>query len=293
MFANWTKCLGMSSTSRSISSLQITRSIQILGTLKPSPNSTKKFKRLGRGPSSNKGKTSGRGQKGQKARGHVKSWFEGGQTPIYKLFPKIGFTNVHSKEFVELNLERIMEFYNKGRLKLESGQKLDMRMMKQSGLISGGIKDGVKILARGQFDYKLPWPIEASRASKKAIACIEKAGGSFVAKYFTPLGLRSHLNPDWFKEKRGWVPLQARPIKRKDIEYYSQQEKRGYLVVENDPFYKFLQENKSKKLQSKVVTMKTMLEKQLDSLKETNLQQVNKISDSNKSKIITLEEYKA
>ena len=265
------------------------RSIQILSTLKPSPNSTKKFKRLGRGPSSNKGKTSGRGTKGQKARSHIKSWFEGGQTPIYKLFPKVGFTNVHSKEFVPLNLEKIIEWHRKGRLTLKDGEVLNMKKMKDTGLISGSIKDGVKILAKGQFIYDLPWSIEATCASKKAIAAIEKAGGTFVAKYFSPLGLTAHLKPEWFLEKRGWVPLPARPIKRKDIEYYSDPEKRGYLVVENDPYYQVLQENKVKKLTSKAVTKKTMLEKQLDALIGKEQKVHNTV---NNSKIITLEELK-
>lgn len=284
MLSNWSSLLPThKSTKTHLSPL---RFFQILSTLKPSPHSTKKFKRLGRGPSSNKGKTSGRGTKGQKARSHVKSWFEGGQTPIYKLFPKIGFTNVHSKEYVPLNLERIMEWYRKGRLTLEDGEVLNMKKMKDSGLISGGIKDGVKILARGQFIYDLPWPIEATCASKKAIAAIEKAGGSFVAKYFTPLGLMAHLKSEWFLEKRGWVPLPARPTKRKDIEYYSDPEKRGYLVVENDPYYQILQQNKTRKLSSKTVTKKTMLEKQLDSLLVN--EQVHRTV--NNSKIITLEE---
>ncbi|KAG0663329.1 YmL10 [Monosporozyma unispora] len=264
------------------------RFMQILSTLKPSQNSTKKFKRLGRGPSSNKGKTSGRGTKGQKARSHIKSWFEGGQTPIYKLFPKVGFTNVHSKELVSLNLERIVEWQKKGRLDLQEGETLTMKKMKDSGLISGSIKDGVKLLARGQFIYNLPWSIEATQASKKAVAAIEKAGGSFVAKYFTPLSLTAHLYPEWFLKKRGWVPLPARPTKRKDIEYYSDPEKKGYLVVENDPFYQLLQENKAKKLVSKTITKKSTLEKQLDNL--VGKHHTHHIA--NESKIVTFDELK-
>lgn len=275
-------------TLRPTAGLTPVRSMQILSTLKPSPNSTKKFKRVGRGPSSNKGKTSGRGTKGQKARGHVKSWFEGGQTPIYKLFPKVGFTNVHSKELVPLNLERIVEWQRKGRLNLQEGETLTMKKMKDSGLISGSIKDGVKLLARGQFIFNLPWAIEASSASKKAIAAIEKAGGSFVAKYFTPLSLTAHLKPEWFLKNRGWIPLPARPIKRKYIERYSDPERRGYLVVENDPFYQLLQESKAKKLVSKSITKKSMLEKQLDTL--VGKDHTHRIA--NESKIVTLEELK-
>lgn len=208
------------------------RWVSMLGTLKPSEGSTKSFKRLGRGPSSGKGKTSGRGQKGQKARGKVKPWFEGGQTPIYKLFPKVGFTNVHSKTYNELNLERIQSFYEKGLLRSE--EILDMRTMKKVGLVTGTVKDGVKILGKGAFNYKVPLKIEASGASQKAIEAIERAGGSFVAKYFNALGLRAHLHPEWFLRKRGRVPLQARPTKRKVIDYYSNPDKRGYLVVDKN-----------------------------------------------------------
>ena len=82
------------------------------------------------------------------------------------------------------------------------------------------------------------------------------------------------------------MALIARPTKRKDIEYYSDPEKRGYLVVENDPYYQILQQNKTRKLSSKTVTKKTMLEKQLDSLLVN--EQVHRTV--NNSKIITLEE---
>ncbi|CAI4049338.1 mitochondrial 54S ribosomal protein uL15m SKDI_14G0480 [Saccharomyces kudriavzevii IFO 1802] len=218
------------------------RYVSILGQLKPSGGSTKSFKRLGRGPSSGLGKTSGRGQKGQKARGKVKSWFEGGQTPIYKLFPKIGFTNPNTRPLKELNLERIQWFHDKNRLDLQPGEVLDMNKMKKLGLVTGPIKNGVKILASGKFLYNLPITIEASRASAKAIDAIEKAGGKFTARYYTPLSLRAHLNPQWFLEKRGRLPLQPRPIKRRDIDFYSKEEKRGYLVMEKD---KLLQDIKN------------------------------------------------
>ncbi|SCU81415.1 LAMI_0B06128g1_1 [Lachancea mirantina] len=211
------------------------RQVSILSRLAPPEGATQGYKRLGRGPSSGKGKTSGRGQKGQKARGKVKSWFEGGQTPIYKLFPKLGFTNVTSLELKELNLERIMWFHRKGRLDLGPDEVLDMKKMKQLGLVTGSFKDGVKILAGGKEIFNLPLKIEASRASREAIKAIEGAGGSFTARYFNKLGLRAHLSPKWFLENRGRVPLQARPVRRKDIQYYSDPSNNGYLTKENDP----------------------------------------------------------
>lgn len=264
--------------------------ISVLGTLQPSAGSTKNFKRLGRGPSSNKGKTSGRGQKGQKARSSVKPWFEGGQTPIYKLFPKLGFKNVHAKPLIPLNLDRILWFHKNNRLDLGEGEILTMKKMRDIGMITGNIKNGVKILAKGQFNMKIPLKIEASAASTKAIKAIEDAGGSFVARYFTKLSLKAHFNPEWFLRKRGRIPLPPRPIKRKDIEYYSKPEKRGYLIVENDPFYQKILDAKKSGLNniSKTREKKGELEKQLDNLNPDTAKVVFKHDSS----ILTLEQFK-
>lgn len=226
--------------------LRNVRALSILGALKPSEGSTKGFKRLGRGPSSGKGKTSARGQKGQKARGKVKSWFEGGQTPIYKLFPKIGFTNVNARPLKELSLQKIQWFHDAGRLFLEPGEVLDMKKMKDLGLVTGPIRHGIKILANGKSLYNLPIKIEASKATIDAISAIEKAGGEFTARYYNRLGLRAHLSPEWFLERRGRLPLQARPTRRKDIEYYSNESKRGYLIKENDQLLQGIQEARAK-----------------------------------------------
>lgn len=275
---------------RIVEQCQSIRSVHILGTLKPAPNSTQETKRLGRGPSSNKGKTSGRGQKGQKARGKVKPWFEGGQTPIYKLFPKIGFKNTSARPLDVLNLDRISWFHRKGRLNLDDGEVLTMKKMNDSGLIRGKIKYGVKLLATGQYQYNLPWKIEASAASKKAIKSIENAGGSFVARYFTPLSLKAHINPNWFIKKNRCVPLPARPIRRKDIEFFSSPEKRGYLIVENDPYYQKILEARSQKNKQTYthVNTKSEIEKQLDALLKDGNDNVDR---KHESKILTLNEF--
>ncbi|AMD22113.1 HGL227Wp [Eremothecium sinecaudum] len=265
--------LQLKSTRSLLTSFGVTkRSINILGTLKPSEGSIHNYKRLGRGPSSGKGKTSGRGQKGQKARGHVKSWFEGGQTPIFKLFPKVGFTNVHAREFNVLNLDRIMWFHRKGRLTLEKDEVLTMKKMKDLGLVTGTIKQGVKILANGKEDYNLPIKIEASAASQEAIKAIEDAGGEFTARYFNRLGLRAHLVPHWFLEKRGRIPLPARPVRRKDIEFYGNMEKRGYLIKENHELLKQIEEARTKGSAAGLSRRrkKTALEIQLEKLPENS-----------------------
>ncbi|KAM3164544.1 54S ribosomal protein L10 [Lachancea thermotolerans] len=262
------------------------RQVSILSQLRPSEGSIKAYKRVGRGPSSGRGKTSTRGQKGQKARGKVKSWFEGGQTPIYKLFPKIGFTNVTSLTLNELNLERIMWFHRKGRLNLAPGETLDMKKMKDIGLVTGSIKHGIKVLGEGKQFYNLPIKIEATRASKDAIQAIEKAGGEFTARYFNQLGLKAHLSPQWFLQKRGRIPLQARPVKRKDIDYYSNEKKRGYLVKENDPLLQQIQQAQAGGHDHLVKkgAKKSALELQLESVQDMHA------SKSAPSRIITLEE---
>ena len=79
--------------------------------------------------------------------------------------------------------------------------------MKDCGLVTGSLKDGIKILGKGVENYNVPLNIEASRASDIAIEAIEKAGNSFTARYFTRLGLRAHVNPEQFLLKRGYVPF--------------------------------------------------------------------------------------
>ncbi|CCE61145.1 hypothetical protein TPHA_0A00600 [Tetrapisispora phaffii CBS 4417] len=273
-----------------LKTLALTRRYSLLGNLKPTEGSTKKYKRVGRGPSSGKGKTSARGQKGQKARSSVKPWFEGGQTPIYKLFPKVGFINVHATPMNELNLEKIQRFHNEGRLLLNEDNVLDMKTMKDIGLVTGVIKHGVKILTGRTVEYNLPIKIEASRASEKAIEAIEKAGGEFTAKYFNKLGLRAHLSPDWFLEKRGRLPLPARPIKRKDIDYYTKESSRSYLIKEDHPFYQDILNARSSQgsKSSRMVkgAKKSALEIQLEKLSSEATSNVSSFD----SKVITLED---
>lgn len=206
------------------------RNISYLGKLEPFEGAVTQYKRLGRGPASGKGKTSGRGQKGQKARGKVPKWYEGGQTPFYKRFPIIGFKRPHRKIYHDINLERIQDFWNTGRIPLNPGETLTIKVMKDCGIISGTLKDGAKILANGKEDYNVPLSIEASKASLSAIRAIENLDQKFTAVYHSELGLKAHVDPDYFYLRKGYLPLQARPTHRRDIGYYSNPEKRGYLL---------------------------------------------------------------
>ncbi|RLV90387.1 54S ribosomal protein L10 mitochondrial [Spathaspora sp. JA1] len=201
-----------------------------LGSLQPAEGSTHYERRVGRGASSGRGKTSGRGHKGQKARGSVPVWMEGGQTPYFKRFPMTGFRRAHRRIFHELNLDRIQNFWDNGRIPLNEGETLTIKVMRDSGLITGNLKDGVKILANGKEDYSVPLSIEASKASDSAIKIIEGLNQTFTAKFFNKLALKSHVDPDYFLLRKGYLPLQARPTHKRDIAYYSNPDKRGYLL---------------------------------------------------------------
>ncbi|EMG50773.1 MRPL10 54S ribosomal protein L10 [Candida maltosa Xu316] len=220
-------------TTKQVNVINQVRGLSRLGFLSPHEGSVKGYKRLGRGQASGKGKTAGRGQKGQKARGKVPWWFEGGQTPYYKRFPMIGFKKSNARVYEEINLNKIQDFWNNGRIPLKEGDTLDIKVMRECGLSTGSLKNGIKILSKGPTKYTVPLNIEASRASEQAIKAIEGLGREFTARYFSKLGLRAHVNPESFLLRFGYVPLQARPTNQKDIKFYSNPEKRGYL--EKDP----------------------------------------------------------
>ncbi len=137
--------------------------------LQPTPNSRKKAKRLGRGPGSGLGKTSGRGHKGQKARsgGGVRPGFEGGQTPLYMRSPKRGFKNVNRKEYAVFNLKQL-------ELLFAEGEEVSPETLKEKGALKQKL-DGVKILAYGTLSHRLT--VSAHAFSAKAKEKIEAAGG--------------------------------------------------------------------------------------------------------------------
>ncbi len=133
-------------------------------------------KRVGRGIGSGTGKTAGSGHKGQKARSGVSLLsFEGGQMPLYRRLPKRGFKNPFSKDFAEINLGKLEKAIEAGRL--DPKQTVTGESLLSAGLVSRS-QDGVKLLAQGEIKTKLT--IEVARASKAAIAAVEKAGGSVV-----------------------------------------------------------------------------------------------------------------
>ena len=145
-----------------------------LNQLSDNPGSRKMRMRVGRGIGSGKGKTAGRGGKGQTARtGVAINGFEGGQMPLHMRMPKRGFNNVHRLDYVEVNIGRLQEAIDAG--KLEAGASVDGAALVAAGVIRRQ-RDGIRLLAKGEIKAKLA--IKVAGASKAAIAAVEKAGGS-------------------------------------------------------------------------------------------------------------------
>ena len=147
-----------------------------LNELSPRPGSTKGRMRVGRGPGSGKGKTAGRGVKGQKARSGVAiAGFEGGQMPLHMRMPKRGFNNPFAKEFAEVNLWRIEQAIAAG--KLDAKQPIDAEALVKAGVLRRA-KDGVKLLGKGELKSKINLTVYSATAS--AAKAVEAAGGGLT-----------------------------------------------------------------------------------------------------------------
>ena len=145
-----------------------------LSEIADNPGSRKKRMRVGRGIGSGKGKTSGRGGKGQTARSGARiKGFEGGQMPLHRRLPKRGFNNVFRVEYAEVNLDRIQQAIDaKG---LDANAVINAETLVKAGVLRRA-KAGVRLLGRGEIKAKVN--VEVHGASKSAIAAIEKAGGA-------------------------------------------------------------------------------------------------------------------
>jgi len=145
-----------------------------LNELSDNPGASKDRMRVGRGIGSGKGKTGGRGVKGQKSRTGVSiKGFEGGQMPLHRRLPKRGFYNPFSTDYNEVNLGRIQQAVDAG--KLDAAAPVTQDALLAAGVVSKP-RDGVKILGQGELKAKLAFEVAA--ASKSAVAAIEGAGGS-------------------------------------------------------------------------------------------------------------------
>jgi len=138
-----------------------------LNELQPSEGSRFARARKGRGRSAGNGKTSGRGQKGQKARGNTRLGFEGGQMPLYRRIPKRGFTSMSRKEYALVNLSTLND-------RFEDGAEVTPAALVEAGVVKNA-KDGIKVLGNGEISKKLT--VKAHKFSASASAAIEAAGG--------------------------------------------------------------------------------------------------------------------
>jgi large subunit ribosomal protein L15 len=141
-----------------------------LNDLRPHPGSTKNRKRVGRGPGSGSGKTSGRGEKGQKSRSGFarKPGFEGGQMPLFRRIPRRGFNNIFRVEYAVVNLQQLEVF--------GAGSVAGPAEFVTKGFIGKGETGAVKVLGKGALTKALT--VKAHRVSAAAKAAIEKAGGT-------------------------------------------------------------------------------------------------------------------
>ncbi len=154
-----------------------------LNELRDNPGSRLKSKRLGRGIGSGKGKTSGKGVKGQKAReGVALNGFEGGQLPIYRRLPKRGFKNIFRVTYAPVNLSALAKAIESE--KIDAGQPIDEAVLRTAGLVRGGKVSGVRLLASGAVSQALT--ITVSGASAAAVAAIEAAGGKVTTTVVKP-----------------------------------------------------------------------------------------------------------
>ncbi|OBT88936.1 hypothetical protein VE02_02840 [Pseudogymnoascus sp. 03VT05] len=226
------------------------RNASILSNLQDKDEAYSKRIRRGRGPSSGKGKTSGRGHKGQKQHGSVPARFQGGQTTQDVVHHQKGGENFFSVEMSPINLNRIQDWIDQGRL--DPTKPITVKELAESRCLHGVKNDGVKLLARGKQELKTPINILVSRASAAAIEAVEAAGGKVTTRYYTKQSLRRLLKGE---SESSFTPLgmisaedsaeptespilaQAKPFSyrlpdptsRKDIEYYRDPAHRGYL----------------------------------------------------------------
>ena len=150
--------------------------------LRDNDGATRKKKRVARGAGSGKGKTAGRGIKGQKSRSGVAiNGYEGGQMPLYQRLPKRGFSKPNRKQYAVLNLGLIQKFIEAG--KLDASAEISEDALVASGLVRRKL-DGVRILAKGEFTSKVV--ISVTGASNSAIEAVQKAGGTLTVKASEP-----------------------------------------------------------------------------------------------------------
>jgi large subunit ribosomal protein L15 len=154
--------------------------------------------RVGRGPGSGKGKTAGRGVKGQKARSGVAiAGFEGGQMPLHMRMPKRGFNNIFANDFSEVNIGRLQKAIDAKRLDVSA--KVTEEVLRKAGLAHKS-RDGVRLLGKGEISAKLD--IEVAGVSKGAREAVEKAGGSVTTTFKKKVNMNKKGEPGKRQQRR-------------------------------------------------------------------------------------------
>jgi large subunit ribosomal protein L15 len=154
-----------------------------LNQLSDNPGAAKKQKRAARGPGSGKGKTAGRGIKGQKSRSGVAiGGYEGGQMPLYRRLPKRGFTKPNAKHYAVVNLGLIQKFIDAG--KLDATAEITEDAIIAAGLTKQKL-DGIRVLGKGEITAKIS--IAVTGASASAIEAVAKAGGTLTLTALAPV----------------------------------------------------------------------------------------------------------
>lgn len=172
------------------------RSASILSSLSDNSGAYNKRIKRGRGPASGKGKTAGRGQKGQHAHGKVPAGFEGGQTPQWITNPDRGRGkyNPFKVEMSPINLDRIQSWIDQGRL--DPSKPITMKELNKSRCLHGVKRHGVKLLAKNPDALTTPIHMIVSRASAEAIARIEALGGTVTTRFYSPTSIKRVLCGD-------------------------------------------------------------------------------------------------
>eukprot|EP00968_Pinguiococcus_pyrenoidosus_P016331 scaffold1557_cov246-Pinguiococcus_pyrenoidosus.AAC.25 len=193
----------------------------------------KNKRRRGRGIGSGRGKTSGRGHKGTYARsgGSIRLGFEGGQTPMYRRLPKIGFNNKkYEWKPVKLQVGKLQDFVTMGRLKVPEDRMLTMEELCNAGVVTRSkvLKQrGVHLLGRGAERVTTKMHVEVSKVTQGAAEAIEAAGGTVTAVHFNKLALRALIKPHKFEV----LPRRAFPS-LKVVARFLDFSRRGYLSPE-------------------------------------------------------------
>jgi large subunit ribosomal protein L15 len=191
-----------------------------LNNIKDLEGARKKKVRIGRGRGSGCGKTSGRGQKGQRARNSVRLGFEGGQTPLQKRLPKINHHDPFARHLELLTLGRVQQWIDKGRI--DPSKRITMYELVHSGCIRR-VKEGVLLQEGGPI--AIPIDIEVTEATPGAAESVVKAGGRLTLAWYNRLGLRALIKPHKWASIGLPLPRWARPPPKMEKRYPERTEK--------------------------------------------------------------------